>query len=46
MSGEMHFRCGGACVAASHWVAPMYDAPYIPTLPLDHGWRAAHSTVS
>ena len=39
-------RWGGLEMAASHWVAPTYDAPYIPTLPVDQGCEAAHSTVS
>jgi hypothetical protein len=32
--------------AASHCVAPTYDDPYMPTLPLDPGRAAAHSTES
>ncbi|SHX38565.1 Uncharacterised protein [Mycobacteroides abscessus subsp. abscessus] len=42
----MVVRCGGVVVAASHWVAPTYDEPYMPTLPVAPGSPAAHSTVS
>ena len=36
----------GPSLAASHWVAPTYEPPYIPTLPLHQGWPATHSTES
>ena len=29
-----------------HWVHPLYETPNVPTLPVDHGSAAAHSTVS
>ena len=35
--GTMHTRCGGREMAAVHWVMPLYDTPYMPTLPFDHG---------
>jgi hypothetical protein len=46
MCGTIAARCGGRRMAACHCVSPTYDAPNIPTLPVDHGWAAAHSTAS
>ena len=37
---------GGAAMAASQGVAPMYDMPYMPTRPSHHSCAAHHSTVS
>src|SRR5579883_2138989 len=42
----MQTKCGGLSRAASHWTVPRYEPPIMPTRPLDHGWRAIHSTVS
>jgi hypothetical protein len=44
--GMMVTRCFGFSTAASHCTQPRYEAPIIPTLPLDQGSRAAHSMVS
>src|SRR5919202_747593 len=32
----MAARCGGCWTAASHWIAPLYEPPSVPTLPVDH----------
>ena len=37
MHGTIALRLGGVWVAASHWVAPMYDGPKVPTTPLAQG---------
>ena len=46
VAGVMATRCGGASIAASHWTAPGYERPKVPTLPLLQGCTAAHSMVS
>ena len=42
----MALRPGGRVEAASHWVAPTYDAPSMTTRPSHHGCPATHSTES
>ena len=44
--GIIAARWGGRVWASSHWIQPQYDPPNVPTLPVDHGSPAAHSTVS
>jgi hypothetical protein len=46
MKGVMVTRCGGFSIAASHWTAPGYESPAMPTLPFTYGSDATHSTVS
>src|ERR671924_155663 len=33
----MAARCGGCWTAVSHWIAPLYEPPSVPTLPVDLG---------
>src|SRR4051794_15177069 len=44
--GIIAARCGGCRLAAHHCTHPTYDAPIIPTLPVDQGCRASHSIAS
>ena len=46
IAGTIAFKWGGDSTAASHCTAPGYESPMVPTLPVDHGWLAAHSIVS
>jgi hypothetical protein len=46
IAGTIALRWGGLSTAASHWTAPGYDRPNVPTVPSDQGCRAAHSIVS
>jgi hypothetical protein len=46
IAGAIARRCGGRSTAASHWTAPGYESPNVPTAPFDQGCAAAHSIVS
>ena len=35
----------GFCARPMTWVQPSYDLPHMPTLPVDQGCDAAHSTA-
>ena len=40
------FSAGGRRAANWSELKPEYDVPYIPTLPLDHGWEASQAMTS
>ena len=40
------FQSGGNSFRTAHWLNPAYDPPHVATLPLHHGCRASHSTMS
>src|SRR5271156_3385031 len=42
--GTIAARCGGRATAAYHCTLPPYEAPIIPTRPVEPGSDAAHST--